>query len=216
MGPEQVLSLYYNLLQEKEENLHRSSYRFPQASLMPHLKDRKDSWGWISIWLHWLMAIAIPALYGLGLWLDEHSYYDAWFSEAITAHFTIGMIAMLLLLSRLLWRLPNPRPEMEGEVSAAQRRARDWGHHLLYLSMITAVVSGYFYGTSEGDALVLFFGLEVPAITALPDEVSENLAFVHERTADILIILAIGHIAMAVYHSVRNGDNRTLMRMLRP
>ena len=183
---------------------------------MAQLKDQKDSWGWITIWLHWLMAIAISALYGLGLWLDDHSYYDAWFSEAISAHFTIGMLAMLLLLSRLLWRLPNCKPEMADEVSATHRRARDWGHRLLYLSMIAAIMSGYLYGTSEGDALPLFWDIEVPAIAALPDEVGEKLAFVHEKTADILIILMIGHIAMAVYHSLKNGDTRTLRRILRP
>ena len=180
------------------------------------LKDQKDSWGWISIWLHWLLAIAITSLYGLGLWLDEHNYYDAWFPEAITAHFTLGMIAMLLLLSRLLWRLPNCKPEMEGEPSAMHRRARDWGHRLLYLFMITAVMSGYFYGTSQGDALVLFFDIEVPAIAALPDEAGEILAFVHEKMADILIILTLGHITLAVYHSIKNGDTRTLKRILRP
>ena len=180
------------------------------------LRDQEDRWGWITIWLHWLMAIAIPTLYGLGLWLDEHSYYDAWFSEAITAHMTIGMIAMLLLFSWLLWRLPNPKPEMEGEVSRMQKRARNWGHRLLYLFMIAAIVSGYFYATSEGSALVLFFDIEVPAIAALPDEVGEKLAFIHERTADILIILTIGHIAMAALHSVRDGDARTLRRILRP
>ncbi len=183
---------------------------------MPQFRDHNDSWGWITIWLHWLMAIAITVLYGLGLWLDDSSYYDLWFSEAIRAHFTLGMIAMLLLLARLLWRLSNSRPDMEGEVSKMQQRARDWGHRLLYLFMIAAVMSGYFYATSEGEALVLFFDIEVPAIAALPDEAGEKLAFVHEKTADILIILTIGHIAMAVYHSVREGDAQTLRRMLRP
>ena len=70
-----------------------------------------DHWGWIAILIHWLMALSIFAIFGLGLWMVELTYYDAWYQKGPNLHRSIGIMLFILLIGRLLWRLSDGRPE---------------------------------------------------------------------------------------------------------
>ncbi|TMP79211.1 cytochrome B, partial [Pseudoalteromonas ruthenica] len=50
------------------------------------LRNTKRSYGWVSIVFHWLSACAILAMFWLGLYMVDLSYYDPWYRDALTIH----------------------------------------------------------------------------------------------------------------------------------
>lgn len=65
-------------------------------------------YGAISVALHWLMAIAVYGMFALGLWMVTLSYYDGWYHQAPELHKSIGILLMLGLVVRIVWRHMSP------------------------------------------------------------------------------------------------------------
>ena len=77
-------------------------------------QDRDGGYGWISIALHWLTAVAIGALLFAG---DSIGVVGA---DARNFHTTVGAIAWLFLAARIVWRLQQghpPRAQGQGRLS---------------------------------------------------------------------------------------------------
>ena len=62
------------------------------------------------MWLHWLFALAVYAMFGLGLWMVTLSYYDGWYHQAPELHKSIGVLLMMGLVFRVIWRHLSPPP----------------------------------------------------------------------------------------------------------
>ena len=58
---------------------------------MPWL-DRNETYGWLSIGLHWLVAGGVFGLFFLGHYMVDLTYYDRWYNKAPAIHKAIGMI----------------------------------------------------------------------------------------------------------------------------
>ena len=67
-----------------------------------------QSYGFISILFHWLMAIILLATFLLGLNLEDNfQNYDA----VLMLHNSLGILIFLLAIFRICWRWINIRPE---------------------------------------------------------------------------------------------------------
>ena len=177
-------------------------------------RDTRQDYGVVTIALHWLVAILVPGLFALGLWMVDLTYYDAWYRTAPSIHKSIGVLVFLVLVLRLLWRLANPKPLPEPTLSRFERRASGLVQGLLYLLLFGVLVSGYLISTADGRPIEVFGLFEVPAmLTDLPAQA--------DRAGDIHLILAISVIALASLHALAAlkhhfiDHDRTLVRMLR-
>ena len=74
------------------------------------LRNSSRRYGIISISLHWIFAIAVYGMFGLGLWMVTLSYYDGWYHQAPELHKSIGVLLMLGLVFRAIWRHISPPP----------------------------------------------------------------------------------------------------------
>ena len=77
-------------------------------------------YGIISMCLHWLFALAVYAMFGLGLWMVTLSYYDGWYHQAPELHKSIGVLLMMGLVFRVIWRHlspPPPAPKSHGRLT---------------------------------------------------------------------------------------------------
>ena len=54
-------------------------------------KNSKTSYGVVAIFLHWLMALTVFGLFGLGLYMVELTYYDSWYKGSLDLHKSIGL-----------------------------------------------------------------------------------------------------------------------------
>lgn len=175
------------------------------------LKNTADTYGWVSIAVHWMMALAIFGMFGLGLWMTGLDYYDDWYHRAPEVHKSVGMLLLFLLVFRLIWRLANPRPALMGQwweqiVALSVHRTH-------YLLMFIIMLSGYLIPTGEGKGVDVFGWFVAPALMAFDKHQADMLGLLHLAAAWALMGLAGMHAAAALKHHIVDRDN-TLIRML--
>jgi cytochrome b561 len=177
------------------------------------LRNSEENYGWVTIALHWAMAVAIVALFTVGLWMVDLSYYDPWYRRAPEIHKGVGVLLLLFLVLRYLWRLANPLPHPEPSLSTIERRAAHAAHLLFYFLIAAVMVSGYLISTADGRPIDVFGLFAVPAtVTGLPGQ-ADIAGEVHFYLAATLIGLAAVHALAALKHHFLDRD-RTLLRML--
>ena len=179
------------------------------------MKNSTGGYGLVAIVLHWLVALVVIAMFALGLWMVELTYYDVWYKRAPDLHKSIGILLFLVMLARLLWRSVNVIPSDEPDLTRLERQLAHATHKLLYLLLFAVMLSGYLISTADGRPIEVFGLVSVPALLSdIPNQ--EDLAGrVHLILAITLISLAGIHALAALKHHFIDR-NRTLKKMLRP
>lgn len=146
----------------------------------------------VQIALHWIVALLI-----LAAWLSGEGAEEA--MEAVedggatgfVPHVAFGLAILALVVVRVLIRLSRGAPAAPGAPGSLSVLAADWGHRLLYLLMIAVPLGG---------VAVFFLGLD--------------LGDVHGLAANLLMLVALGHALMALYHQyvLKDGLLRRMMR----
>jgi cytochrome b561 len=175
-------------------------------------RNSSSHYGLVSILLHWLVAVAVFGLFGLGYWMVGLDYYSSWYKTAPDLHKSIGLVLFAVMLGRVLWRWLSPPPAALPNHGRVTRLASKLGHGFLYLGLLVLMLSGYLISTADGRPIEVFGLFSVPAtLTAIPDQ--EDVAgLVHEYLAWTLVIFAGLHALAALKHHFIDRD-RTLVRM---
>lgn len=148
----------------------------------------------LQIILHWLIAALIIAT-----WITHEAMGDAVKAAAngtlqsTPPHVPLGIAVFVLVLIRVIVRMRQGSPAPAPQPDATMEAAALWGHRALYLLMIVVPMLGM---ARWGG------GIEVAGE-------------VHEVAANTLMLLALGHAAVAIWHQYVRKDG-TLTRMLRP
>jgi len=177
---------------------------------MMNWRNDPHRYGLVSVTLHWVMAIAIVALFWLGLWMRGLDYYSPWYHRAPEIHKGIGILLLIALLMRIVWRFVSRPPAIEG--SRTTQLAATFGHLALYALMLGVMVAGYFISTAEGQPINVFGWFNVPAtVSGLRDQ-ADWAGAIHLWLAWTLIILSGLHVLAALKHHFIDRD-ATLLRM---
>ncbi len=176
-------------------------------------KNTSSAYGRISKLLHWLSALTVIGLFGLGLWMVELTYYDDWYRKGPDLHRSTGILLMLAMLARLLWLVwagkPRPLPSHRPwEVCLAHCT-----HIALYGVVFAMGVTGYLISTADGRAVAVFDWFSIPSSGEWVDNQEDVAGEVHEWLAYTLIAMVVVHAAAAIKHHILDRDE-TLKRML--
>ena len=160
------------------------------------LHDQPNSFGWISIALHWTSAIALVSLWLLGksIACQEAEEVDA--RRAL--HITIGLSVWLLLAARIAWRIRVPHPQAVGQGPRTHRLA------VLAHALILANV-----------AVMMLSGPLLAWLLPGPSTLVDTAWRIHSTAATSLIILVILHIGAALKHLMFH-DDETIARIFKP
>ncbi|MEA1990468.1 MAG: cytochrome b [Pseudomonadota bacterium] len=178
------------------------------------LKNQKQSYGWVSILLHWSIAVAVLGTFALGLWMVELDYYSNWYHDAPNLHKSIGVFIVLFMFARFLWNQLNPKPEALTH-SVTEKALAKAVHLLLYLLVLAIGVSGYLISTAESHPITVFNWFEIPAWLEPFEDQADIAGNVHQWLAYTLIGLVVLHALAALKHHFINQDS-TFKRMLKP
>ncbi|MGM0450869.1 MAG: cytochrome b [Pseudomonadota bacterium] len=170
-------------------------------------------WGVISIGFHWLMAVAVIGLFGVGLYMVDLGYMDPLGNVLPHWHRSVGLLLGAALVLRLLWRLVSPPPAPLPEHTRMEHLGAHTAHWLLYGLMLAMVVSGYLISTADGRGVSVFNWFSVPAFTGDVDGMEDLAGDWHYWMGWTLIILAGLHALAALKHHFLDRDD-TLRRML--
>lgn len=176
-------------------------------------RNTSESWGVVTVLIHWLVAITISGLFGLGLWMTSLDYYHPWYRLGPDIHRSVGILLFIVIMLRLVWRhvetIPAPHPNHR----PWEIRSAHIAHLLLYLLPIIIAISGYLISSADGRAVSVFGWFEIPALFTGLDQQEEIMGDIHRILAWVLIATAAIHAAGALKHHFIDKDT-TLTRML--
>jgi cytochrome b561 len=156
-----------------------------------------------ALWLHWLMALLIVFMIGLGLYMVaiEKQPRAEWYFEL---HMSIGLTLAALLLLRVAWRLRHPPADLPAGVPHWQAAASTLVHRLLYAEMLVMPLAG-FTGALFSKPGVTAFGQNLRWV-APNHALSEALLTLHSVVAWLLVATIALHIAAGLKHALVDRD----------
>jgi len=168
-----------------------------------------------AIGLHWLMALLIVALFGVGLYMSDLPV-SPWKLKIYSWHKWAGVTAFVLVFARIVWRITHRPPDLPAKMPHWQQLAAHAGHALLYLLMFAIPLSGWLMSSAKGFQTVYFGVLPIPDLLAKNKELGNVLQEVHEILNWIMVAVVAGHaVAAYIHHLVDHDDVLTRMLPLR-
>ncbi len=160
-----------------------------------------------TIALHWATVVLVALLWPGGQTMNLLGHGAVPTLRAV--HIVLGLTLAAVLAARVLWRATggnNPAGAAKGLLDRAARA----GHVLLYAVAGTTVALGIATAWVGGDSV---FGLF--AFPGHDRALARTLRGWHSLAANAILVLALGHAALALLHQYVLRDG-TLRRMLPP
>ena len=137
-----------------------------------------------SIWLHWILGLAILGQFALGWWMADLPKEPAAARAGwLGLHKVVGITLAALVVIRLAWRATHPAPPLPGTLPRLQRALARATHWALYACMLVMPASGYLSVTYA--------------------ELEGLMGEVHATTAAVFGALMALHIGAALRHLAR-------------
>lgn len=172
-----------------------------------------DRWGSTSQLLHWTIAVLVLLIGMVGLVMGELPRSPRWF-WVYTAHKSLGLGVLALVLVRIGWRLYAGAPPPVPGTPRWQAWMASAVHVLLYAMVLAMPLSGWLYDSASGLRPLRWFGqVEVPKLVAPDPALADAAHATHEWLFWLLVLLVLAHAGAALYHHFVRHD-ATLARML--
>lgn len=171
-----------------------------------------DQWGLISRLLHWGMALLIIGMLAVGLYMADLPNSDFKFFM-YDLHKATGLIILLLLVFRLLWRFSQPVPTLT-QLSRPHQFLAKMSVPVLYLVLLVMPISGIIMSQAGGYSINVYGWFTLIQIVNKNADIARNAVAVHQITGWVLMGLIILHILAALYHTLYLKD-RLMVRMWR-
>lgn len=178
------------------------------------LKNTQEKYGLISRLLHWLSAIAVFSLFALGYWMVDLTYYSEWYQTAPHWHESFGILLLLATLFRLGWRFFSTVPSAIAEHSSFVKTGAHLTHIVIYILLLSLMVSGYLISSADERAISVFDWFDVISLGEFIENQGDIAGTIHEYIAYSLVILSLLHGLAALKHHFIDKD-KTLLRMLK-
>ena len=178
------------------------------------LRNTSESYGWVTIVVHWVMALCIFFIFALGLYMVDLTYYDSWYKGSLSLHKSLGLSLLFVLFLRFMWRSFNEKPKaLPGKYW--EQLAAHVMHLSLYALLLVLMISGYFISTADGRAISVFELFDLPALPWRIDNQEDIAGQIHEILAWIVMLSVALHALAAIKHHWLNKDDG-LKRMFKP
>lgn len=164
-----------------------------------------------AIVLHWLVAGLIIATFPLGLFMSDMALSPRKL-QLYSYHKWIGIVILLLVVLRLLWRITHRPPAPLAGMPRWQENSAHAVHLVLYGLMLAVPLSGWLMSSALGFQVVLFGVLPLPDLIAANKTTGHELKIVHEWLNYSLLAMVALHVGAALHHHFILRDG-TLRRM---
>ena len=176
-------------------------------------KDTTRSYGLISVLFHWITAVLVAGLFGIGWYMVELTYYDRLYNVLPHWHKSVGMLFVLILFLRVFWRLLAGKPEALASHRRHELIAAPLVQWTMQLLLVVIVVSGYLIPTAAGRPIDVFDWFSVPALISDLRNQEVHSGLVHRYASYVLVAVVLLHVTAALKHHFMDKDS-TLERML--
>lgn len=167
--------------------------------------------------LHWVIGLLVIGLVPLGLYMvarGEATGFDALTGSLYSLHKFVGFLVLWLVVLRVLVRLRRGEPTRVAPLTPFERIASTAVHAALYLLLLVVPLLGW-AGVSAYPALNVFGLFDLPALIGPDEALAKRILGLHGLLAQLLGVLALAHIAAALYHRFLKRDG-VMARMWPP
>jgi cytochrome b561 len=154
--------------------------------------------------LHWLMAACIMAMLFIGVGMV--STITPKYLPLISIHKTLGVALLFLVLMRLALRLYYGAPPLPVDLAAPMKLGAKLSHQALYGLMIVMPLLGLGMLWAASYPVVLYGGVQIPALLPHSDGVHTLLWNAHFYLAFAFFALVLLHVAAALFHALIRRD----------
>jgi len=165
-----------------------------------------------AIALHWLIALLIFSLFPLGIYMADLPFSPGRL-KLYSYHKWLGVTVFLLAVARLAWRIGHPAPPLPAGLPAWQRIASVATHHLLYVLILAAPISGWLMSSAKGFQTVYLGLIPLPDLLTKDKATGDALLLLHQFLNFALGALVITHLTAALKHYFIDRDE-VLGRMI--
>lgn len=158
----------------------------------------KNEWGKVSIWFHWIMAFLIIGMLGVGVYMTGLPPSDTkWMLYGL--HKTFGVILLILVLIRLIWRLSHSIPDLPplSPLHYFMAKVSPW---VLYFLMLIMPLSGYVMSVAGGHPIAIFNWVTLPDLIGPNKPLAALANQTHGIAGNIFIVVLFFHFSAALYH----------------
>lgn len=164
------------------------------------LHDTIKAYGLISRLNHWLGALLVIVLLGLGLYFHEMPK-----GEELTywrgIHIGLGTLGLLFLLFRIVWRGLNRHTQPALQVPSLQK-ASHITHLVLSLSLLLMLITGPLIIWSVGRPINVFDWFQIASPLAKNVEFHHLLEDIHKIASRVLLVVLIVHVVATLKHAI--------------
>jgi cytochrome b561 len=156
--------------------------------------------------LHWLVALMVLATIPIGATMVQPGLDRPTQDLLYILHKNGGVLILLLVVLRLVWRAMYPAPPMPASVPAWQVRVAHLAHWGLYGLLLVMAVSGYVRVKAGGFPIEYLDALGIPSLVPRSDALAEAAKAVHFWARFALVALIIAHLGAAMQHLLIKRD----------
>jgi cytochrome b561 len=181
------------------------------------LHNSSDGYGALTKALHWLVValfafqfVAANIMLRLdgeatAMGMGQSTYYN-W-------HKSIGLVALVVAVLRLLARRQGQLPDWAPALSERERSFIHRAEQALYTAMFVMPVSGFIYVMAGGYGVNLFGVWEMPNPIGAWSPLAMAAKWTHIASAYVLVATLAGHIGLVLWHTLVLRDG-LIWRML--
>jgi cytochrome b561 len=163
----------------------------------------------VSIILHWILAMALIAIFCFGLYMADLPFSPTRL-KLYNWHKWAGISILALSALRLLWRLTHPAPALPDKIVQAmpdwQLKAHHATHIALYILFFAVPLIGWAYTSAAGFPVVLFGQFPLPDLLSPDKELAALIKPWHKFSAFAMAALVVLHVAAALKHQLIDRD----------
>jgi cytochrome b561 len=164
---------------------------------------------------HWWTVLLVAVQIPVGLYMayrgNTLQIFDGLTNALYSSHKLSGMVILLLVLARLMYRLARGAPPDEPTITWWQKAGAHLNHWALYVALLVVPILGYI-GISLYPALDLFGIVSLPGIVAPDNAAAARVFYYHWLGALAIVLLVAVHVAAALFHYFIRRDG-VLRRM---
>jgi len=160
----------------------------------------------VAITLHWLVALGVFVLIGLGWYMVDIPKGTPGRAAFYNLHKSIGVTVAMIVLIRVIWRWNHDPPPLPSGTASWVVSAAKLNHNLMYALLVLMPIAG-FLASNFSKYGVKYFGLfQIGPLFAENKTLYDLFQGVHHAASEVLVIAVVVHIAAAFKHLLIDKD----------
>jgi cytochrome b561 len=160
---------------------------------------------------HWLIVALLIVQYLIG-WLMPDLHRGMQPGVPMTLHISFGLLILILIVLRLIWRLTHP-VALDSSLPPWQQISSEVVHWLLYLLVLATTISGWLFASFRGWSVSFFYLFPLPMLASDNAAAGRAIDGLHQAMEWGLLVLVGLHALSALVHRFVYRDN-VMQRML--